>query len=325
LAHPIVVGFGSGSAAPELLQYKDLKSPSVRKTIFGWVVAPRQHGDRDLEQISGQYSLTAVISVPSWWRSVELEIETCWIPPTEVGHIFKSQKFFAEACGQRKEDPMVIRLPGAIPEISRKLGFEVVQEPNILGETKQTAQQLDIGQPGSLLLKGSRLWRSTEVMLGAQRATSITVLPDMEGIIAQFDCVLPQTPLKPGTPSVIRTSVTVWTSEGSTAPIPVDLVWPPAKTAGPSPERAVAHPNTKGKQSPAGEIKLASNTPATPAQAGNGGPDAKQNSRADETIKLSGEKPPNADSPPSSNWPDRCGNRPDADAKTSPYNSYLSR
>jgi hypothetical protein len=48
---------------------------------------------------------------------------------------------------------------------------------------------LRTGEPGSLLIEGGRLWRSTEVTVGAQRATSIRVLPNMEAIIAEFRCV----------------------------------------------------------------------------------------------------------------------------------------
>lgn len=46
---------------------------------------------------------------------------------------------------------------------------------------------LRAGREAKLLIPGSRLWRSATVTLGAQIANRIRVLPNMEGIIAEFD------------------------------------------------------------------------------------------------------------------------------------------
>ena len=198
LAHPIVVGIGSGRPTPEMVSYRNdptQYSSVVRDIKFGWVIAPQLQRGEGFQQINGQYALTAVISVPSWWRSAEVVVTPCWIKPNDVdglneqsGEICTSDRL--ERTREGNPEPTIVRLPGAISELSRKLGFEVVQEPYLA--PNQAPQELEIGQPGALLLKGDRLWRSTEVTLGAQSATSITVLPNMEGIIAKFDCVLPQ-------------------------------------------------------------------------------------------------------------------------------------
>ena len=252
--HPIVVGFSSGRQSPEPLiepegerfAATDPKKPTIRKMNFGWVIAPRNRGVQKSEQIDQQYPLTVVISVPSWWRSIELDIETCWLPRSDVNKIARTDDGDIQLCKSVAEKPnsTVVRLPGVVEELSRKLGFEVLQEPNLTGV--QDLPELQIGQPGSLVLMGMRLWRGTEVTLGTQQASSIVVLPNMKGIIAKFDCVLPnlgserqkldisgmQAMDAYGVP--IYTSdaeVRVWTSEGVTKPLPVKLRWPGRSTS----------------------------------------------------------------------------------------------
>jgi hypothetical protein len=238
-AHPIVVGFGSGRQKLELLRSGDDSTSSTLDNVeFGWLIAPQSRGNEIPEQIDGQYSLTAVISIPSWWLSVELDIETCWISREDLLALSHNQEAEIAICQEggkyTKSNWTVVRLPGAIQEVSRKLGFEVVKEPYL---SSNQVQELEIGQEGSLLLTGARLWRSTTVTLGAQSADSIIVLPNMEGIIARFDCVLPpgrirgvRTEERPGSPQrkvkISSANARVWTSEGVTDAAPVDLVWP---------------------------------------------------------------------------------------------------
>jgi hypothetical protein len=91
----------------------------------------------------------------------------------------------------------IVRLPGAISELSSKLGFEIVQEPHLKLPLDQAPPpiRVEVGRPFNLLLTGFRIWRSTEVTLGAQKSDSIVVLPNMEGIVATFNCVDAQSPV----------------------------------------------------------------------------------------------------------------------------------
>jgi hypothetical protein len=86
---------------------------------------------------------------------------------------------------------------------------------------------LRAGEHGALLIEGGRLWRSTEVTVGTQRATSIRVLPNMEAIIAEFCVDRPITFKEEVTPKkreptakeatadqLFRVPVQIWTSEG---------------------------------------------------------------------------------------------------------------
>jgi len=275
LAHPIVVGFGSsigrGIDVVRNSENEAVSTAAGRPMAFGWVVAPRIREDREFAQVDGQYSLTAVISVPSWWRSVELDIETCWMSRAQVDGFLQSRSRGADHiagtrvrergkrnpdCDSSESQWMVIRLPGPIQELSRKLGFEVLQEPHLSAD--QTEQNLDIGQKGVLLLRGERLWRSTEVTLGSQLANSIVVLPNMEGIIATFNCVRPQSGEMRNEPDVesgqtvriSRVPARVWTSEGVTEIANIDLRWPrktKAATAANS-DRAPTKPGAAGEE-----------------------------------------------------------------------------
>ena len=209
----------------------------IRDVDFGWIVAPRSREGGKFEQIDGQYALTAFISVPGWWQTAEISIATCWLSRTELASS-KTGQGAARICPHELRlapKPIVVKLPASVPEISAKLGFNVIRHPSLY---HPEGQILVVGGPGSILLNGVRLWRSTEVTAGSQRANKITVLPNMEGIIAEFDCVAPPPPdpelqqwqeIEIGNKRslfVTKSSLRVWTSEGVTEPIGVTFIWP---------------------------------------------------------------------------------------------------
>jgi hypothetical protein len=215
--HPVVVGFGSPN--------KDVREDD-RRTVFGWVVrprlAPKIDGDESrIRQVTQHYPLSAVVSVPSWWRSLKLIVRTAWIESDgdddwiELTELAKVAKCAPEETDSRYRTCRVhfVRVPGSVKEISHKLKYEVREEPYIDSNAEPTAlfeQVLQIGQPGEIILQGGRLWRSTVVTVGQQRADRIVVLPDMNGVIAEFTCV------RPPQNGEQEQLVTVWTSEGST-------------------------------------------------------------------------------------------------------------
>jgi hypothetical protein len=268
VAHPIIVGYGSPSI---VLGESQEPSTGIRDIDFGWIIAPRTRESGVFEQIDGQYPLTVYVSVPGWWRTAEMHVHTCWISRTAD---YKSGQSIKNMCsGPGGESGRIaIRLPWSISEISRKLGFDdVVQQPSL---TTRLQQELVVGQHGSLLLEGQRLWRSTEVTAGAQRADRITVLPNMGGILADFKCVLPPAGFRVGRRNINVTTddnqivtkdwIRVWTSEGVTEAeaLPVDFLWldgwedklakclpPPTQTGTPATIKAVTE-NPPQKPSP---------------------------------------------------------------------------
>jgi hypothetical protein len=230
-ATPIVVGFSVPKKESPPAPSNDGAS---KETSFGWVIAPQLTGDGDRQQVDREYPVSAVVSLPAWWRSIRLDITTCWIPRSELN----SARRVNECKGAPGPDNQprnlqgandsqeMIRLPGAIAELSSKLGFEIVQEPHLkVRSGKDNRLRAEVGRPFDLLLTGFRIWRSTEVTLGSQKADEIVVLPNMEGIVAHFNCVEPQMAIPDQ--KDLDVDILVWTSEGVTEPEFGKLVVPP--------------------------------------------------------------------------------------------------
>lgn len=183
--NPIVVGFGDW-------QYEKDK-PNI-ETRFGWVIQPRLTGNQDLfgspefRQVSDHYSLSAVISIPSWWNEIKVQVNKCWLKTTELSTADSS---LCENASHSQQSPnFTIRVPGTTDDIHQKLGFEVVKTPRLFPPNKQQ-QIFEVGREARVLLEGERLWRSTVVMLDNQKADSIEVLPDMKAVLAKFTCLNP--------------------------------------------------------------------------------------------------------------------------------------
>jgi len=72
------------------------------------------------------------------------------------------------------------------------------------------------GKPAQLLVRGRNLWRNPIVLIGSQSAVTYQVQPDMEGLLAQFEDVLP-VPSEPGNDTTAPTvDLRVVTSDGET-------------------------------------------------------------------------------------------------------------
>jgi hypothetical protein len=236
-SNPIIVGFGVGNQS-----YSPIKDPSKKEwtTQFGWAIAPQFEGENGSERRQGerQYSLAALISVPAWWRSIDVKVETCWVDQKDLN--VTRDELCPGRAAKNKEQTDTVRLPGAINELSHKLGFDVVQEPRLDRNSDPTTPlQIETGRPASILLTGGRIWRSTEVTLGSQKADEIVVLPNMEGILAKFKCVRRQLPIRLPPPPKDKTDmgppenfirvpvdIKVWTSEGVTEPAFAELITP---------------------------------------------------------------------------------------------------
>jgi hypothetical protein len=131
----------------------------------------------------------------------------------------------------------VVQLPADF-EALEPLLLDIEQIGPELMDARLDPVLLTACEPGAILIPGRRLWRSTKVTLGHQQADSISVLPNMKGIIARFDRV--RNPLsvpeeqklgKNGQPHQIFRTVRVWTSQGSlTVPTPASIGIPVGST-----------------------------------------------------------------------------------------------
>jgi hypothetical protein len=174
----------------------DLQSLPNIETHFGWIIQPRLTESTtspekiEYRQIPGHYALSAIISIPSWWRTLKVQVNKCWLSNPTLGTSKSS------LCDQKDIPPAFsIKVPGNAHDINQKLGFEVLKTPYIVIDddpNKGTGgQELEVGRKGVVLLSGERLWRSTVIMVGSQKADSIEVLPDMKAVMATFKCVNP--------------------------------------------------------------------------------------------------------------------------------------
>jgi hypothetical protein len=182
-----------------------------RRAKFGWYVFPaNQRGYLVGPPVmdSANIKLSALVSLPAWWDSVNIIITTGWRDPAAP-----------EVADPKSDDttsqPFRVELPTRLEFIRNHFpntsairpSLHQLQLPNIV---------LRACEPADIVLKGERLWRSTVVTIGAQKSTLIQVMPDMHGIIAHFDQILPAN-IKEGNSSDDKkntVSVTVWTSEG---------------------------------------------------------------------------------------------------------------
>jgi hypothetical protein len=185
---------------------------SGRAAEFGWIVAPETADASTRSLPVEERMLGALVAVPGWWRTVLLRVCTAGIAEDELPKV--DDPAYWQVHGRCRVE--ALRLPGTGAELSRRFGIEVLTTPYVL--TQQTFE-LRAGNRARLLLEGGRLWRSTVVTLGGQRADQITVLPDMNAIVADFDCV--ETPPSPSKPLYEGSTydpvpVRVWTSEGVT-------------------------------------------------------------------------------------------------------------
>lgn len=251
----LVLGFGTpsrlrgGASAPAARRTaRPAATRDENAVVFGWLVRPRSSaeaaGGGD-GQGSDHLKLQATISVPSWWRIVALEEVTCWARPDRLGAAFDAVRrgatphaadlwrALAEGAGVEgcRVRPASLTLPGKVVDISARLGIAVEKQPHIFGKPPGQAEReprhiLHAGRPARLVIEGGRLWRNTIVTIGSQRANRISVLPDMQGIIAEFTCLEP--PLLARLPNTterfsifppphdddVMAPVQLWTSEG---------------------------------------------------------------------------------------------------------------
>jgi hypothetical protein len=209
LREPLIVGYTeAGKAAGD-----DLYKAALDKANFGWVIGPRfglaQKPFRgevvNMDHRPIQNSLAAAISLPAWSNRAKVTVRTCWKPKRAIEG--KSD----QRCGSTADERFhFVELPGRIDAIHNLLVNRA--EPMPQGWENY---EVVTGARAALLIKGTNLWRSTEVTLGAQTADEIRVLPDMTGIIARFDRVQEPASLDGGLPRTVE--VNIWTSGGNQA------------------------------------------------------------------------------------------------------------
>jgi len=221
---------GNEGAAEDGMTPEGLSGTPARRAEFGWYVFPL----RQIEKLFGRSTvesasikLTAVVSLPAWWDSITIRTSTEWLHPGSLEPV--KEVVFLEPDDDTATAQRSLRhrkLAGSRPlgrhnefRIELPLRLEYIRNHFLDADTSRpTLYQLHIPrneltacQEADIVIKGERLWRSTVVTVGGQKASLIQVMPDMRGVVAHFDSIAP--PIHP----VRRPTVTIWTSEGQVA------------------------------------------------------------------------------------------------------------
>jgi hypothetical protein len=222
----LVIGFGEQA------------HPTIPK--FGWMIQPQEQvdvGSQHYRHRASQLSLTALISLPAWWDEVIVTVEREWAPESQVSEkesdhpetkddpMSSCSSAQATVGGSARStarnkthncDPYTIELPVNFETIDAALFEKNTRGPVIEEWALQPIELRVCDEGAALIIPGRRLWRSTIVTLGSQKADEIFVLPDMNGIIASFNKI--KAPASsPGVDGKedFHVPITVWTSQGS--------------------------------------------------------------------------------------------------------------
>jgi hypothetical protein len=215
---PLIVGFADSRI--ERATDIDRATPKAPITRFGWLIGPKFEGiqrkfEAEFAHIPIQNALSAVISVPSWWKSVALETRACWLSSRDSS--LWSNGTFEKLCTERstkEPPPYTVKLPGHVEEIPRRLGYTVGRRPRIAGFGRDVGSYFVGQKDAQMIINGLDLWRSTVVTMGGQRADWIEVMPNMKGIIARFGEITEPPRWKQACWTDVE--IYVWTSEGRT-------------------------------------------------------------------------------------------------------------
>ena len=228
---PLVVGFGDIRGTRERSQ-KQSSLPGTHQ--IGWVIGPKfnltspKDGDRlqlSFAHTAIQNSLSASVSLPAWLKEVTVKINRCWLDAEDSRHMSEIEDQDNDETAMDEPidyscrdasfaNPRVqyfnVDLPGDVTALDSTL-LKAPRKPIVtVGQPK--AVEFIVNKSGALLIPGQNLWRATVVTIGPWKADRIIVLPNMEGIIAEFD--------KANTENWTKTKendgapIYVWTSEG---------------------------------------------------------------------------------------------------------------
>ena len=181
---------------------------------FGWLIGPRKVSasseDIRFQHLPARHSLSALLSVPAWWQEAGVEIRAYWLDS-------EGKAGDSALPGGKDAVRFTMRLPGDPSIITERLQRKTQRRSGPIVFTHlMPPVYLQEGQPASVLIPGRDLWRSTVVTIGSNKSNRITVLPNMEGIIADF----PDIKKPPGLAAMPEVDqrdalrMFVWTSEG---------------------------------------------------------------------------------------------------------------
>ena len=195
---PIVVGFAgseqqtTGPSAGDASSTKTINA-RVGKGFFGWLFGP-EYSVKDSKTLGLQhgvrsYGVNADVSFPGWWSYITLDISTAWIENWQSANVIAP---FSEA---KKNLSMVrkrVELPISDATYESLTNFIAAQQygpqnsrifASVVTPTLVPACTSSV----TFQINGTNIWRADSIFLGGVKAKTISVLPDMNGVAAEFD------------------------------------------------------------------------------------------------------------------------------------------
>jgi hypothetical protein len=188
---------------------------------FGWILSPptdtKDDGGIRLHRpmLPTQRSLSGLITVPTWWKKAQVQVTTGWVNDDGTFDVRE------ESTTSR---PYSIPLPidyESLDALLTEPGRRDSRKPSISLERLPENLFVQACERAEILIPGHRLWRSSVVVLGGQRADEVAVLPDMRGIVATFKPVNGRAEWEKDDRAM--RPLQVWTSEGVAGPLMVTV------------------------------------------------------------------------------------------------------
>jgi hypothetical protein len=202
-------GCGADKVVKDELNFGWMLSPPVEAKYASAVVVHRPMQPT-------QRSLSGLITVPTWWKKANIQVTTGWV--NDDGS-FNARDDSANS--RQYSIPLPIDYE-SLDAILTEPGRRDSRKPSISLERLPENLYVQACERAEILVPGNRLWRSSVVVLGGQRADEVAVLPDMRGIIATFRPVNARAHWESGDRAV--RALQVWTSEGVAGPVMVTVV-----------------------------------------------------------------------------------------------------
>ena len=164
---------------------------------FGWIISTEG------QQVVSQKSAFVLLSLPAYLSRLSATVETGWLD--------RNSRFPKDSDAVDRKSISIV-LPPDYEAFDSLVGSSVRYGPAIFYNHMKKVTVYSCTK-ATILIPGSRLWRSATVTLDGYPARKIVVMPNMRGIAATFDPVpIPASPSTSGLPS--SASLQVWTSEG---------------------------------------------------------------------------------------------------------------
>ena len=156
--------------------------------VFSWVLGPsfRLSDDGRIQHFRhspAQRIVAAELSLPAWMDRLRINYRTYWLREDELAARTTPAAERSSHAGH-----FTLDLPAQPAEALAAIDDRYLREPQV--DDFQIVRVTE-GAEARVLISGRHLWRSTEVLIGAQRADQLTILPDNRGVIATFKQIQP--------------------------------------------------------------------------------------------------------------------------------------